>query len=89
MARAMDPHLKAYDGMNPSRPTPIEDFGFDVEISGVEAVFSRVRPSIATYEDGKPRQWQDRVYPSQFTLPLVDQRSVKRRRTNATVNVRF
>lgn len=84
MARAMEPHLKMYDGMNPERPTSLEDFGFDIEISNNEALFRRTRTWVATYEDGMPRKWQDRVYPFEFSLPLVDKKSIKRRRVKST-----
>jgi hypothetical protein len=77
MARELEPHLKRYDGMKPSMPTPIEAFGFSVESSHREARFIRVGPSTATYEDGKPRKWQDAAFDEIFTLPLV---KLKRRR---------
>jgi len=79
MSRATEPHLKMYDGMQPSRPTALEDFGFEIEISDKEARFLRTRTWVATYEDGMPRQWQDHAYPFEFTLPLVDKKTVKKR----------
>jgi hypothetical protein len=78
MMRQQEPHLKDFDGMRPARPTPIESFGFAVEIAGDEAIFTRTNDSSATYEDGKLRPWQDRYWKSQFSLPLV--RGVKRKR---------
>ncbi len=71
MARSEDPHLKLFDGMLPTRPTSIEDFGFDPVLDRGDVLFARVRASVATYEDGAPRQWQDRRSGEQFTLPLV------------------
>ena len=71
MSRTLEPHLKEYDGMKPLRPTPIEDFGFKVEVFSETVLFHRVASSTATYEDGKLRDWQDRVHTHQFSLPLV------------------
>ncbi len=79
MARAYDPRLKSFDGMLPDRPTSMEDFGFDVLVVRAEAYFSKVRPSTATYEDGKPRVWQDQ-YKTEFTHKLVK----LRRKSEAT-----
>lgn len=69
MARAEDEHLKRYDGMNPSRPTPIEDFGFAVLVRDDAATFLQAAPSTATYEDGTQRRWQGES--NSFTLPLA------------------
>lgn len=69
MARTEYPYLKKFDGMRPERPTSIEDFGFAVLIRGNEATFTLALESVATYEDGLPRQWQRPR--STFTLPLV------------------
>jgi len=79
MSRATEPHLKCYDGMRPTRPTAIEDFGFEVTTDKAEARFIRKHGSSATYEDGKSRQWQDQVWTFEFSLPLVDKKTVKRR----------
>lgn len=78
MAREEKPELKAYDGMNPRQPTPVEDFGFVVTVQESVALFTKVGQSIATYPDGKPREWQDRRSGSEFSLPLV--KSTKRRK---------
>ena len=62
-----------YDGMQAGemlgKPTPIEDFGFDVDLSyqGV-VLFERTRESRATYKDGKPRNWADRCTKFGFAL---------------------
>lgn len=69
MARAEDSHLKKFDGMSPSRPTAIEDFGFSVLVRNGNAVFTRTHDCVATYEDGAPRRWHGSE--DQFTLPLV------------------
>ncbi len=71
MMRNMEPHMKVYDGMKPPKPTAIQDFGFDVDIMNGEAIFQSFRPSSATYEDGKMRDWQDSVWTTRFCLPLV------------------
>ena len=72
MAREQEPYLKQFDGMNPSRPTPITDFGFTVDqIADGQVYFRRVSKSMATYEDGKPRMWQDVRHNESFNLPLV------------------
>ena len=71
MARGEDKYLRRFDGMTPRRPTPVEDFGFDVEIVGSSAHFTKVRESVATYEDGKLRHWQDYRWVDSFTLPLL------------------
>lgn len=71
MDRSVKPNLKDFDGMMPMRPTPIEDFGFAVLVRDGEAYFVRARESVATYEDGKMRHWQDVNSQKGFTLPLV------------------
>jgi hypothetical protein len=71
MAREEKPELKAYDGMNPRQPTPVEDFGFVVTVEDSAALFSKVGQSIATYPDGGRREWQDRRFGNKFSLPLV------------------
>lgn len=70
MSRVLLPYLKKFDGMNPTRPTPMERFGFNVWVGQHEAEFIQDNVSTATYEDGKPRVWQDSEH-TQFTLPLV------------------
>ena len=84
MMRHHEPHLKDFDGMNPPRPTSLEDFGFRVDVLSIEAVFTRIADSTATYEDGKPRSWQDRCWTDQFSLPLVKGRIKNRRRVLAS-----
>lgn len=71
MARSIDgkTHLKRYDGMNPSRPTRMQDFGFSVVESEYEVLFKLTGPSIATYEDGVPRKWQGTL--TEFIMPKV------------------
>lgn len=64
-----DKHKARFNGMMPSRPTPIADFGFDIEEYGDEIRFRQVRESVATYEDGKPRKWQS--WQKEFSLRLV------------------
>lgn len=61
-------YLKQYDGMTPDRPTFLEDFGFKIDEKGSYVWFEQTEPSKATYEDGKPREWQDIKL---FTLPRV------------------
>jgi hypothetical protein len=82
MARGKRPLLKLFDGMDPSRPTNIEDFGFQVSVVGAFAKFVRVSESRATYEDGKPRRWQEKLGEESFTLPLVSgvRKKAKRKR---------
>lgn len=42
-----------------NRGTPIEQFGFDIQLTGEnEAIFIKIRPSTAVYGDGNPRDWQ-------------------------------
>lgn len=71
MARSLPKwkHLKTFDGMHPSRPTDVQDFGLAIQVHNGQAVFVIVGESSATYEDGKPRRWQDDAIT--FTLPLV------------------
>lgn len=71
MVRMDEPQMRFYDGMKPLHPTSLEDFGFEVTFNGSDAVFTRIGDSTATYEDGKPRPWQDRTWDKQFGLPLV------------------
>lgn len=79
MRRSVEPHLKDFDGMMPSRPTAIESFGFVSDVCGTEVVFRRVGPSTATYEDGTPRYWQDVNWDKVFTLPIVGRVTRKRK----------
>ena len=68
MGREIKPELRRFDGMTPSRPTNITDFGFAFrEIDGI-AYFEKLAPSCATYRDGKPRRWQGE---ESFRWPLV------------------
>jgi len=72
MSRTSLAYLKKFDGMTPTAPTRIEDFGFDVVVGETEATFVPVRESTAVYEDGKPRKWQERFSSQEsFVLPLV------------------
>ena len=70
MTREEEPQLKQYDGMTPERPAFLEDFGFVIkEVEGTNRIrFTKVNPSIVTYKDGKPRQWQGT---NEFELPRV------------------
>jgi hypothetical protein len=82
MARSIEKHghLKDYDGMRPSlETTSMEDFGFAVNVGEKSVVFTRVKPSMATYSDGMPRDWQDRIWNETFELPLVTGKIKKRR----------
>lgn len=76
MARAFHPYKKQYDGMDPARPTAIEDFGFTILEREYQTDFYKTNgPTVATYGDGKPRVWQD--HHVQFSLPRVDVADVK------------
>ncbi len=69
MSRAYKPNFKSYDGMEPGKKTTsLEDFGFEIIEREYQADFSLVRTSVATYEDGAPRQWQGEF---KFSLPKV------------------
>jgi hypothetical protein len=57
--------------VDPKWSSTMEAFGFDVDILNGIAHFSLVRDSIATYNDGKPRQWQGRK--KTFTLKMIGQ----------------
>lgn len=72
MARKYMPYKMAFDGMSARRPTAIEDFGFTVIEREYQTDFERHGPSIATYEDGKIRDWQDIYSGSRFSLPRVE-----------------
>ena len=74
MRRSVAVHLKCYDGMKPTRPTSIEDFGFEILVDEFarEAHFIRRGRSVATYEDGSHLDWQDTSFVDDFTLPLVE-----------------
>ena len=56
----LDRRYAVCDGMaDASRPTPLEDFGLDVEeISQHHFEVTRRRPTKATYTDGSLRPWQ-------------------------------
>ena len=41
--------------------TPISDFGVQVNQSDGRLTVTRVGPSVATYLDGSPRDWQERL----------------------------
>jgi hypothetical protein len=81
MAREEKPELKAYDGMKPRQPTAVEEFGFVVTVQESAALFAKVGQSIATYPDGRRREWQDRRSGNEFSLPLV-KRSKRSRNHN-------
>jgi hypothetical protein len=49
---------KRYWAMNPSDPTPLEDFGIRILIEDGELHGKLVDPSRATYLDGRARKWQ-------------------------------
>lgn len=51
-------NVKAHHAMQPTRPTPVEDFGIEITISDGMISGKQVRDSVATYRDGKPRKWQ-------------------------------
>ena len=70
MARSEEVGLRQYDGMEPTQPTFLEDFGFVMkEIEGTNRIhFNKVGASTASYRDGKPRQWQGEFA---FDLPKV------------------
>lgn len=65
--------LSKYDGMRPSNPTPVQDFGVAAVIKDGVAHFSQIRHSLATYRDGRTRQWQG---VEQFTHKLIDPKKV-------------
>lgn len=73
MYRAVDKYMKEFDGMTPTSPTPIEKFGFNVEIWNNFAVFTRIAESLASYSDGVNRKWQDPKgkIGTSFQIPLV------------------
>jgi hypothetical protein len=50
---------KRYWGMNPEKPTPLEDFGIRWLIEEGRFHGKRIDPSRATYYDGRLRKWQD------------------------------
>jgi hypothetical protein len=54
----LDRSFKEYDGMNPNKPTPLEEFGFDIKEEDGAIFFKRVKESTAKYKDGKCRPWQ-------------------------------
>lgn len=41
-----------------SEATLVSDFGVEMTFDGNNVTTAQVRPSIATYRDGKPRAWQ-------------------------------
>ena len=63
-------NLKAFDGMTPKDPTPIEAFGFTAYVGKHEAIFEPGGPVTSVYEDGEPRAWQGQD--GSFKLPLVE-----------------
>lgn len=71
MNRATDKYLKSYE-MQPDNPTNIKDFGFEITDNGDTVIFTKVRPSIATYYDGRIREWNgDGAEENNFILPKV------------------
>lgn len=62
--------LKRFDGMTPTQPTFIEDFGFKTEpVEGSNRIrFTKTKQSTATYRDGSLRRWQGET---EFELPEV------------------
>lgn len=62
-------YRKQYNGMMPPRPTSLEDFGFEITERPLGIIeFNKVRSSVATYEDGERREWQD---VESFALPKL------------------
>lgn len=55
------PDLRHWNEMVPTNPTPLEDFGIAMDmLMGNDHIHGKQgSPSVATYEDGRPRQWQD------------------------------
>ncbi len=83
MTRTEDKLRRRFDGMQPPRPTALEDFGIAVLVRGTEARFVQADASIATYPDGMHRRWDG---PVQFTLPLVTGVRPKRRAKKVEVS---
>ena len=62
MQRHVEDYMKQYDGMDISRSTNVEDFGFEI-IEDVSLVrFRFIGDGIAKYRDGSPREWQGEIY---------------------------
>lgn len=55
----IDPGYQSYDAMDTDEATPLKDFGFQI-VSITDSLYQcrRTSDGIATYRDGKPRQWQ-------------------------------
>lgn len=61
--------LEQYEGLKPRRPVSLEDFGFEIEELEHQVNFKKVKPSIVTYEDGQPREWDGW---ETFSLPKIN-----------------
>jgi hypothetical protein len=58
---------KSYHGMSAAEATPLEHFGFEVEVHPGFILCVQVRKSTATYPSGASREWQGNSY---FTIDL-------------------
>ena len=52
-------NVKQFYGMTPTNPAPLKDFGLTMQIKDGCLCFVKAHKSIATYRDGRPRDWQD------------------------------
>jgi len=59
---------KAYHGMTPTNPTPLDAFGIEWTEEEGFLFGALARPSTATYQDGRIREWQD-YHNFHFKLP--------------------
>ncbi len=62
--------------------TDVRDFGFSIKANKDKVIFERVGPSIATYKDGKKREWQGLDYFTMisYAVPglIIDKKTVWR-----------
>ena len=65
---------KAYHGMTPADPTPVEAFGLrvDVKEGKLMGMMDASVERCATYQDGRPRRWQGS---REFSFTLGKRRS--------------
>lgn len=72
-----------HDGMHPTKPTPIEAFGFNVTQDEGRVRFQLLDDLevTATYADGRPRRWQSRV--TSFSYALLTPGKVLRKTKKA------
>lgn len=60
-------------GFEGKEATPVEYFGFKITEVGNRVHFTKTQPSLATYRDKRPREWQG---PTEFILEKLSTKEI-------------